>query len=397
MYEQLSKELKASLFQRIKSPFFGSFLIGLFIFNYRFLLILLSNKSLEDKFNLIDTSNLIMNLNPLKIPIINSQIEPIYLTTLIYPFLFALFYIGIVPFFEYYISMPIWKKHQNRLKDKYAKLEKEEIFLGTEKDKYLTEILSLKKEKNKLVEELTNIDITNESKINKLKDEIAEKHREEKEKLNTDFDIKLKENEKDLKESYENKIKTIDKNLEECIKEIKVKNNLIKDLGNKHTKDLEYVSSIKEKEYSEKIDLYLETIKKFEEKEKRGNKLIEELEIKIKELEINNKQLISKNENYEKIKNEFKDERYKKYLEKYTAEELNIFKIIYEFDIKDRISHSIFVDEMIRKSNIKRIACEHVIEQLIRKDLIRKDSLNNIIYLASLKELIYEIFNNSDE
>ena len=42
-------------------------------------------------------------------------------------------------------------------------------------------------------------------------------------------------------------------------------------------------------------------------------------------------------------------ERYKKYLEKYTAEELNIFKIIYEFDIKDRIHQDIFVDEMIKK------------------------------------------------
>ena len=112
---------------------------------------------------------------------------------------------------------------------------------------------------------------------NKVKEEIAEKNRKEKEKLNTDFDIKLKENEKILKESYENKIKIVDKKLQECIKEMEIKNKLIENLENKHTKDLEYISSIKEKEYSEKIDLYLETIKKFEEKEKKGNKLIEEL------------------------------------------------------------------------------------------------------------------------
>lgn len=135
MYSQLSKELKASLFQRIKSPFFGSYLIGLFIFNYRFVFLMLSNKSLEDKFKIIEDVNSIIGATPT------------FYTTLLFPFLFALFYITLVPLFESYVSMPIWKKNQNRLKERYAKLEKQEVFLAEEKSKYLKEILEIRREK----------------------------------------------------------------------------------------------------------------------------------------------------------------------------------------------------------------------------------------------------------
>ena len=56
-----------------------------------------------------------------------------------------------------------------------------------------------------------------------------------------------------------------------------------------------------------------------------------------------------------------------------------------------------FIDEMIKKSNTKRITCEHIVEKLIKKDLMKKDSLGNLIYNDSLKELIYEIFVLTDD
>lgn len=391
--EDLSKELKVLLYKRINSPFWVFYFVSLIICNYKFILFLVSSD-----YKVLEKINIIEGL----IPNYYSFLPTVY-STLIIPISISLSYIIVFPFIERKILMPIWKKHKMKLKEDYAKLDKQEIMTGEEKSKYLDEILNLKKEKDKLVEDLTNIDLANESKINKVKEEIAEKNRKEKEKLNTDFDIKLKENEKILKENYENKIKIVDKKLEECIKEMKIKDKLIEDLENNYTKNLEFDSSIKEKECNEKINLYIETIKKFEEKEKKANELVNELEKKANKLieqstnlETINKQLISEIENYEKeknSKNDFKNEKYEKYLEIYSIEELNLFKIIYEFDIKDRISQSIFVDEMIIKSNIKRITCEHVIEQLIKKDLIRKDSLNNIIYQSSLKQLIYEIFN----
>ena len=168
MYKEISKELKASLFQRIKSPFFGSFLIGLLIFNYRYILVLLSTKSIEDKFHFIDNYKTSIIIN---IPYFDFIcIKDIYLSTTLYPFIFALISIAIFPYFERYISMPIWKKHQNRLKEKYAELEKEEILLGSEREKYLNEILNIRKEKNQLVEELTNIDLATKKKIDKLYD-----------------------------------------------------------------------------------------------------------------------------------------------------------------------------------------------------------------------------------
>lgn len=362
MYEQLSKELKASLFQRIKSPFFGSFLIGLFIFNYRFLFILLSDKSLEEKFKLIDTSNLIMNITPWNINIPFTQftfiIEPFYLSTLIYPFLFALFYIGIVPFFEYYISMPIWKKHQNRLKEKYAKLEGEEIFLGKEKSKYLDEILNLKKEKNKLVEELTDIDLANQSKLDNVKKEKDEEYKIEKEKLNADFEIRLKDKDEELKKIYEQEInnnKTIIKELENNIKNIN----------------------------EEKINAYIETID-------FHKKTVEELKIK-------NNDLISENDKY---KNELENntlkynEKISKYLEIYSEEELKYLEVINKYNIPDNILYSEYINKMTTSSGLERNTIEYISENFVEKGLIEKNS-NYIYFHKNLKRLIYEIFVNS--
>ena len=96
MYKEISKELKASLFQRIKSPFFGSFLIGLLIFNYRYILVLLSTKSIEDKFHFIDNYKTSIIIN---IPYFDFIcIKDIYLSTTFYPFIFALISIACIPY-----------------------------------------------------------------------------------------------------------------------------------------------------------------------------------------------------------------------------------------------------------------------------------------------------------
>jgi DNA repair exonuclease SbcCD ATPase subunit len=260
VYEQLSKELKASLFQRIKSPFFGSFFIGWFIFNYRFIIVLFS----------VDTTNLIMNVKPLLIPLINFQIEPIYLTTLIYPFFIALIYIGIVPFFEYYVSMPIWKTHQNRLKEKYAKLEKEEIFLGTEKDKYLNEIMNMKKEKNKLVEELTNIDLANQTKIKNMEQKKEEDFLKEKEKMKTDFQIQLKEHTK-------NKTEELEKEKEKLNLEIDLLKNNLNNSNKKLTELIDKNEEMKKILTDQLEEIALEKDKKLNEISLKNNKLLTDL------------------------------------------------------------------------------------------------------------------------
>lgn len=77
-------------------------------------------------------------------------IDLFYQTTIIYPLFFALFWIGFMPFFEQYVSMRVWKWHQNRLKNEHAKWEKEEIFLGSERDKYLGENIEYKKRKKSI-------------------------------------------------------------------------------------------------------------------------------------------------------------------------------------------------------------------------------------------------------
>ena len=210
MYKEISKELKASLFQRIKSPFFGSFLIGLLIFNYRYVLVLLSTKSIEDKFQFIDTykPSLIIEI---------PYIDLFYQTTIIYPLFFALFWIGFMPFFEQYVSMRVWKWHQNRLKNEHAKWEKEEIFLGSERDKYLGEILNIRKEKNQLVEELTNIDLATKNKIDNVIVDKEEEFKKEKARLQADYEINLKARANEIKNQKDEEIEKLNRKINEKI------------------------------------------------------------------------------------------------------------------------------------------------------------------------------------
>lgn len=381
MYEQLSKELKASLFQRIKSPFFGSFFIGWFIFNYRFIIVLFSDKSIEEKFQLIDTTNLIMNVKPLLIPFTNFQIEPIYLTTLIYPFLIALIYIGIVPFFEYYISMPIWKKHQNRLKEKYAELEKEEIFLGTEKDKYLNEIMNVKKERNKLIEELTTIDLSNQTKTENIIQKKEYDFLREKEKLKTDFQIQLADCTKDKDEELEKEKKRL--NLE--IKQLKEELNY----SNQNLTNLQNGNETFRRTLSEQLK---EIVDKKEED-------ISAINLKNKELENDLKEKEKEISYLKKFKEEKKEleriQELKKIeiLKEFSEDEIVFFETIYKYDLKDNLPTSNFIDNMIKVNSTKRIKLEKVISDLIIKKLIVTNSIDYVFYSREIKDLIYNAFN----
>lgn len=243
MYEQLSTELKASLFQRIKSPFFGSYFFILIILNYRYFLVFISDKDIIEKFKIIDESNF-SSFSPINF--FNSfQIEAIYLSTFIYPFLGALIYIGIIPYFEYYISMPIWKSHQNRLKEKYANLEKEEVFLGSEKKKYLKEILDLRNEKDNLVEKITLIDLKHKQNTDEIKISLSKEYEEKINQTLLDKELDYKENVQELKDEvvkYKGMTEQFDIGYSNLEKE---RNDLLKEL-NKYKTDLDYNETIRD-------------------------------------------------------------------------------------------------------------------------------------------------------
>lgn len=381
MYKEISKELKASLFQRIKSPFFSSFFIGVLIFNYRYILVLLSTKSIEDKFNFIDTYNPSLIF---EFPYINL----FYQSTLIYPFFFALFWIAVIPFFEQFISMRIWKWHQNRLKNEYAKWEKEEIFLGSEREKYLNEILNMRKEKNKLVEELTNIDLATQTKIEKAIKNEQEKFEQEKERLNADIEIILKAKEDEISKQKNDEF-------------VKIKNDLIK--------EKEEVQNKYDDEKTISNKLKIENSENIEKLQNRFNNLLQEKNKEIDRLNLNNSDLrteityIKENqlkelEEFKKIKeekNRLFELQKKDILKDFSVDTIKFLETIYKNNIQDNRSYSNFIDEIQKYYSNKRMDLEKILEDLIEKKFITKDNGGYIHYTKVIKDLIYTAFKNN--
>lgn len=355
MYKEISKELKASLFQRIKSPFFGSFLIGLLIFNYRYILVLLSTKSIEDKFHFIDNYKTSIIIN---IPYFDFIcIKDIYLSTTLYPFIFALISIAIFPYFERYISMPIWKKHQNRLKEKYAELEKEEILLGSEREKYLNEILNIRKEKNQLVEELTNIDLATKKKIDKAIEDKEAEFKKEKERLQADYEINLQARTDEIKNQKDEEIEKLNRKINE-------NKTLIENLIDKHS------AEIKNKD-KEIINLQ--------------NQLLEYAK---------NMDKLQKYEDEHNKKNELLELQKKEILKDFSIDEINFLETIYQYNIKDKTNNSLFVDEVVNSSkSLKRIIVEKILDTLIEKGLFEENDFGSIFYTDKLKNILDSAFN----
>lgn len=382
MYKEISKELKASLFQRIKSPFFSSFLIGILIFNYRYILVLLSTKSIEDKFIFIDTY---------KAPIIFDVpffkficIEHILISTLAYPFFFALFWIGITPFFERYISMPIWKKHQNKLKERFAELEKEEVFPRSEKEKYLNEILNIGKEKNKLVEELINIDLATQTKIEKSINEKEKEFEKEKELLNTDFEIRLEAKEDEIKKQKDEEFAKVKNNLIKEKEELQNKYGEVsknyRQLQNQNTEFKEGLENMFRDAVQEK-DNEIKNLK--EENRKIKNELFNIKDTKIKRLE--------ELEVKEKESNRIFELQKKDTLKDFSVDTINFLETIYKNNIKDNRSYSNFIDEIQKYYSIKRMDLEKILEDLIEKKFISSTG-GYIYYTKDIKDLIYKAF-----
>ncbi len=355
MYKEISKELKASLFQRIKSPFFGSFLIGLLIFNYRYILVLLSTKSIEDKFHFIDNYKTSIIIN---IPYFDFIcIKDIYLSTTLYPFLFALISIAIFPYFERYIAMPIWKKHQNKIKEQYAKLEKEEILLGSERDKYLNEILNIRKEKNQLVEELTNIDLATKKKIDKAIEDKEEEFKKEKERLQADYEINLKARADEIKNQKDEEIEKLNITINE-------NKTLMENLIDNHS------AEIKNKD-KENIKLQ--------------NQLLEYAK---------NMDKLQKYEDEHHKKNELLELQKKEILKDFSIDEINFLETIYQYNIKDKTNNSLFVDEVVNSSkSLKRIIVEKILDTLIEKGLFEENDFGSIFYTDKLKNILDSAFN----
>lgn len=353
MYKEISKELKASLFQRIKSPFFGSFLIGLLIFNYRYVLVLLSTKSIEDKFQFIDTykPSLIIEI---------PYIDLFYQTTIIYPLFFALFWIGFMPFFEQYVSMRVWKWHQNRLKNEHAKWEKEEIFLGSERDKYLGEILNIRKEKNQLVEELTNIDLATKNKIDKVIEDKEAEFKKEKERLQADYEINLKARADEIKNQKDEEIEKLNRTINE-------NKTLMENLIDNHSAEIKNKDKENIKLQNQLLE-YAQNMDKLQKYEDEHNKENELLELREKEI-----------------------------LKDFSIDEIKFLKIIYKNNLDDKVDISSYINSVLSvDKSLKKIAIEKILADLIVKGWFVVNQYNTVSCTSKLKTILYSAFNEQE-
>jgi len=365
MNEKLIEELQTTLIQRVKSPFFGSFLIGLVIFNYRYILILLSTRTVEEKFKFIDTYR-IQDVDVFGFGFF--YIDYICATTLLYPFLLASFWLLVVPLLEYYISMPIWKWNQNRLKKKSAKFDNEKTFLASERDKYRNDISIISEEKNILRDKLVKIDLVNLANIEKaIKDKDDEFEKKEI-ILNKDFEISLKDKEREIQ-----KEKKLKEDFEINLKEKeKLNNNYFAELEKKDNEIRDYKATIKEHGSSiitilglnNENDKMIKKIEEYEEKEKKSMKLFE----------------LQKND----------------LLKDFSIDEIKFLETIYKKGIQDSCTYLIFIDRIQKYFSVPRMNLEKILDDLIKRGWIGDDVYEDISYTKAIKDLMYSAFSKEN-
>lgn len=103
MLNDLSKSIKAQLYERVSSPLLASFVISWAIWNYRFILVLVSSMSAPEKFVYIDAQ-------------IFPTAQQVFFYGSLYPLITALVLIFIYPIPAKYVYR-YWRKRQRDLKE----------------------------------------------------------------------------------------------------------------------------------------------------------------------------------------------------------------------------------------------------------------------------------------
>lgn len=111
MFDDLAKTVKAQLYERVSSPLLGAFTISWVVWNYRFVLLLLSSMPIADKFSYIDNN-------------IFSSPDTIFLRGSLYPILTSLLLIFVYPIPAKFVY-GYWRKRQRELKEIQQRIDDE--------------------------------------------------------------------------------------------------------------------------------------------------------------------------------------------------------------------------------------------------------------------------------
>lgn len=287
MFEDISNAIKATLYERVSSPFISSFILSWCIFNYKILFILFSNMEVRYKFYEIE----VLQQQP---QVLMGIDLPIYPFTFIYPFLAAIFYTLMFPFIEVWLTH-VWMIGQKKIKSKKIQFEDE---TPISQEQYAALLKKLRQMDRDYQEDLERKD--NECGIQlKIASSMAKQREDELEKLKKSYyDLEIEKYELDERK------KGLENHIEKTVNDNKVTaaevSSLVNDLKVEIKKQLEENAMLKSENYKNieqeknltvKLEKYIDAAKNEEfrselvrRKEKENNMEIKSLNNKIESL-----------------------------------------------------------------------------------------------------------------
>lgn len=210
MFEDISDTLKATLYERVSSPFISSFILSWCVFNYKILFILFSDMEVRYKFYEIELLQM-QPQNLITMPVVGWQFYP---CTFLYPLLIAFFYTLVFPFFEAKL-FSVWLKGQKAIKSIKVTIEDE---TPVSQEKYTSLLKQLRHMSREYADDLARKDdsckvdlqierdktIEKQSEINSL-DNKYEIYKEETDTTINDLQLEIERLHEELSELRESK------------------------------------------------------------------------------------------------------------------------------------------------------------------------------------------------
>lgn len=153
MLDEILKSIKAQLYDRAVSPLMGSFIISWGIWNYKFLLLVISGVTITEKYRIIDE-------------VLFGTWQQIYLRGALYPIITSLVYLYAYPYPSKYV-FEFSRNRQKEISDIKRRIEDETLLTAKESRSIRREIYALEEEFQKDLERKN-------SEIERLKLELEE-------------------------------------------------------------------------------------------------------------------------------------------------------------------------------------------------------------------------------
>lgn len=157
MLDEMLKSIRAQLYERAVSPLMGSIVISWVLWNYKFILLILSGVTVTEKYRIIDE-------------VLFSTWDQVYLHGMLFPLMTSLIYIYLYPYPARYVFQ-FSRNRQKEISDIKRDIEDETLLTAKESRAIRREIYAMEEELQKDLEK-------KDSEIERLKLEIEESDKE---------------------------------------------------------------------------------------------------------------------------------------------------------------------------------------------------------------------------